>query len=153
MRYSNALAFALWLLSAQIVHGFEQHGFRSGMTLAEVTSATNEPIIDMGKDGNYQVGKFPPVAIIAFCKGKLFAVNENISGGVDSFAARTKAILAQLGSPKIVAGSDYTNEGLLSFVRLKWITESNEEISVSISNFKSNVFTSVGTSAFKSICN
>lgn len=132
---------------------FEQHGFQSGMTLAEAEASTQEPLVPAGSDGNYSVGTGASTkAIITFCNGRLFGVSENIAGGVDAFAARAAKNNALLGPPIVNSTSDYTNDGLLSDVRMTWLTPQGQEHSVSISSYQGRVWTSVSSSAYKSLC-
>ena len=133
---------------------FEQHGFRSGMTLTEAKASTQEPLAPMsGAEGNYTVGKGASTkATISFCKGRLFAVNENIAGEVDAFAGRTDKNNAQFGPPIVTAASDYSNDGLISYVRLTWQTSPGEERTTSISRYQGKTWASVGSSAFEALC-
>ena len=133
---------------------FEQHGFRSGMSMAEAEASTQDPLVPMpGANGNFAVGKGDLTkATISFCNGRLFAVNENIAGEVDAFAMRTAKNSAQFGAPLVTAASDYSNDGLISYVRLTWYTSPGEEHTVSISRYQGRTWSSVGSSAFNSLC-
>ena len=144
---------AFWLMLG-IAAAFEQHGFHSGMTLAEATASTQESLVPMpGSSGNYTVGEGASTkATIGFCKGRLFAVNENIAGEVDAFAGRTAKNNAQFGLPIVAAVSDYTNNGLISYVRLTWQTAPGEDHTISISRYQGTTWASVGSSAFMALC-
>jgi hypothetical protein len=133
---------------------FEQHGFHSGMTLAEAQDSTKERLVPIeGSDGNYSVGTGASLqAIITFCKGRLFAVSENTAGGVDAFAARSAKNIAQFGPPIVAAASGYTKDGLLSDVGLTWETPQREEQTLRITSYQGRVSTSVASSAHKSLC-
>lgn len=133
---------------------FEQHGFHSGMTLAEAMASTQEPLVPVkGSDGNYSVGMGTSLqAVIAFCKGRLSFVSESTAGGVDAFAARSAKNIEQFGPPIVAAASEYTNDGLLSDVRLTWKTSQREEQTLAITSYQGRVSTSVSSSAHKSLC-
>ncbi len=67
-------------------------------------------------------------------------------------AGRTDKNNAQFGPPIVTAASDYSNDGLISYVRLTWQTSPGEERTTSISRYQGKAWASVGSSAFEALC-
>jgi hypothetical protein len=135
---------------------FEYGLFRSGMSLEQasaVAQALGEPLISLGIQGAYSIGsKNGSVLNITFCRGRLFAINAKLSGGINAFASKTVEFNSQFRNPTVTSKSGHAASGVFSSVTLEWTISPDETVSVSIAKYGEGVSVSQSYSAFNRMC-
>lgn len=137
---------------------FDYSGLRTGMTVAEVNDAAAraalQPLFPAeNMPGLYTLG--PPnqsTVNMTFCQDKLFALTSSIQGGIDAYAQLAADMVQRYGQPAVQPTSQYTEQGLLSSVRLTWPAEDGETVSIDLSQYRGGTNVSRSYSAFDVLC-
>lgn len=137
---------------------FEYSGLRSGMTMEEaqasLASGGHPPLNPVrNMQGLYTLGQPSTSTVnVTFCQGVLFALTSKIAGGVDAYTQMAVELTSRYGNPALQPTQQYTDQGLLSSMRLTWLTPDNEEVSVDLTSYQNRVSASRSFSAFQNLC-
>jgi len=151
------IVFAALLLTSPAM-GFDYSGLRSGMSIDEAQTSLASggypalsPVSNM--QGLYTLGQPSTSTVnVTFCGDTLFALTSQIAGGVDAYTAMAVELTQAYGQPVLQPTQQYTDQGLLSSMRLTWATEGGEEASVDLTSYQQRVTASRSFSAFRAIC-
>ena len=109
--------------------------------------------MNMKNANSYSIGKPPKTrGVVQFCHGRLYFISQNIPGEVDAFADNVETFGRQYGAPGVSAASGHTQDGFMSYVTLEWTAPDDEKVTVTISRFQEQSWTSVTRTASR-ICN
>jgi len=155
---SIAGGIAMACLAVLPTAAFDYSGLRSGMSVAEVNDAAAraalQPLFPAENiAGLYTLG--PPnqsTVNMTFCQDRLFALTSSIQGGIDAYAQLAEEMVQRYGQPTVQPISQYTEQGLLSSVRLTWPAEGGETVSIDISQYLGRTNVSRSYSAFDVHC-
>ncbi|WP_173088632.1 hypothetical protein [Devosia sp. 1635] len=121
---------------------FDYSGLRSGMTVGETNAAaarTGRRALEQAENmsGLYTLGSPNQSSInMTFCQDRLFALTSAIQGGVDAYSQIAEDMVHRYGQPLVQPTSQYTEQGLLSSVRMTWPVEGGETVSIDISQYR-----------------
>ena len=126
------------------------------MTLAEANAAASsnnggglQPL--KGWESTFRFGD--PGGTITFCGDVLFALNMNIAGGLEAFAALAQELSAIYGPPSFVANHQYGSGGVIAHVRTTWINLTNDEIGLTLTTYAGGPLTAARAfSSHKGLC-
>lgn len=152
----SLFAVALAHLSHPAI-AFEVDGYRSGMSLSEVTAVGRRSGWDVASisflgslgDGSYiQQRQLPSGGVeygrdISFCNHRLMSLGENIKGGFDAFVATVEAFTSRFGKGNLASRSEAGQKGVSSTVTVEWSDRDNDRHRVSMSNFHGHQIVSV----------
>lgn len=151
-------AIAVACLSVLPATAFDYSGLRSGMSFSAVNDAAARAALPQlypaeNVDGLYTLG--PPnqsTVNMTFCRDKLFALTSSIQGGVDAYAQLASDLVQRYGQPTVQPTSQYTEQGLLSSVRMTWPVEGGETVAIDITAYRERTSVSRSYSAFDVLC-
>lgn len=111
---------------------------RNGLNLSPVKNVEDAYSIGQGTSAT---------GMVQFCDGYIYAVSENIPGGVDAFAATVRDYLGAYGQPETNAVSNYGADGLISYIQLIWRWSNGESATLGLTSWANTVTASTSFSA------
>jgi hypothetical protein len=151
------LASALLVMVSLHATAFESAGYRSGMSLADVTDVARRSGWDLtsisflGPSGNgsyiqhrqLRSGDIEYGMDFSFCNDRLMLLGEKVNGGFDSFAGRIDSFTKRLGQGRVSSRSENDQSGTLSEVTVDWLDRENDRYRVSMIAFQGQQTVSV----------
>lgn len=107
------------------------------MTLAEANAVAVEMHSGVLKPISGMTGAFlfGTAGNLSFCGDTLFAINFNISGGLEAYASLAEDMLRQYGQPIFFANQEFTDSGSLAYVRTTWQDDSGDDLDLSLTTY------------------
>ncbi|GEO18557.1 hypothetical protein MAE02_62530 [Microvirga aerophila] len=143
---SASFAAASLIVASLPTMAFELQGYRSGMSLAEVTEIAKHSgweIVPVGfvlSSGNGSYGLRRPLPSgaltfgidFSFCNDHLMLLGETIQGGFDAFARTLEAYTKRFGQGSISSRSENGPNGTLSEITVEWLDPGHDRHRVSM---------------------
>jgi hypothetical protein len=143
---SASFAVASLIAASLPTTAFELQGYRSGMSLAEVTEIAKRSgweVVPVGfvvssGNGSYSLRRSLPSGALtfgidfSFCNDRLMSLGETIQGGFDAFARTLEAYTKRFGQGSVSSRSENGPNGTLSEITVEWFDPSHERHRVSM---------------------